>query len=305
MKNGLRVAIVIIPPIVVLMVIFLFNGFFWRFNNVEGEAKFIEIKVPQEGRQLESYFDKIDLVKSSGRNTLNLTGWVFRKNVSDVKRMVYLVLRSPEETHVFIIENANNSRPDVTKRYGIEKGIVNHGFNLILPVYKIKDNQYQMGFIIKDETGIYYSNSTRSVKLSNGEVEIIKHTPVRSSQQVSISVQKSASEIKAWIDKVEIVDNFLTIVGWGFLPGEDPESQIAYILLKNGEKEYVYTVFAQERKDITKAFGQYGFNLDSAGFTSKIAVDLLEAGKYQIGVYITNKDKKGGVYLNKFMDVKK
>jgi hypothetical protein len=85
MKNGIRVAIVIIPPLVVLMFIFFFNDSLWKFSNVEGEAKFVEISLPEESRQIESYFDEIASVKSDGRNALNIKGWVYKKNVSTVK----------------------------------------------------------------------------------------------------------------------------------------------------------------------------------------------------------------------------
>ncbi|MCX6267456.1 MAG: hypothetical protein NTW16_08885 [Bacteroidetes bacterium] len=307
MKNGKRIAMIIIPPILVILYLFFNHTVFNGSNDAEGEARLVDISLPIKTDNPSFQIDRLTPMTLNDKDALCISGWVFNKNLKKGNRNLYFVLKSKGETLIFDIVKDDLSRPDVSRTFQLVGGIDNHGFELFLPLYQLKEFAYQIGFVVEDETGKYYSLTNETLKISGGKAFLLNagskpETEVGTepvSHQVSLDIQKPTKKISYFFDKVESTGKISTIVGWAFLTGLDAGSLKSYILLKKPGKKYIFSVNIRERKDITKAFNKYGFNLDSTGFKATISSENLEAGNYQLGLYVTL------VYSQKFIDIGK
>ena len=120
---------------------------------------------------------------------------------------------------------------------------------------------------------------------------------------VSIELKKANREITNYFESITILENKLTISGWGFLKGINSDSLKSYILLKANDTLSVLSTNMQIRHDVTEYFKGNGLNLDSTGFSVQIPVYNLEKGHYQVGLYIERGDQTGIVYSDKYIDV--
>jgi len=83
----------------------------------------------------------------------------------------------------------------------------------------------------------------------------------------------------------------IDLTGWAFIKGEDYKDCQTYIILKSDRKTYVFDTLQAYRPRITSTYKSLNLNLDWAGFWAYIPLRKIEAGKYNIGVYI----KKGNI----------
>ena len=120
---------------------------------------------------------------------------------------------------------------------------------------------------------------------------------------VSIELKKANREITNYFEYINILENKLTILGWGFIKGLNSDSMKSYILLKSKDSLSVFSANIQIRKDVTEYFKGNGINYDSTGFSVQIPVYNLEKGHYQVGLYIEKGDQTGIVYSDKYIDV--
>jgi len=139
------------------------------------EARIAPIVLPEATQNLKFHIDGIKREKTGWKDSLHITGWVFRKDVRTEKREVYFVLKGTKETTVFDVKNDSISRRDVTKHFEMESGVNNHGFELYIPVHRLKEKYYQIGYVIVDETGRYYQKQNKIIRteslLGNAEGE--------------------------------------------------------------------------------------------------------------------------------------
>jgi hypothetical protein len=309
-KAWKRVTIVLLPLLLVAIAYLLYtNGYLNRFITVEGEAKLVNISLPSETQNVKYFIDEVKMVKLKWIDALYLRGWVFTENTQKEKRNVFMVLKGKDDTRIFEIKKDDLDRPDVTSVFHMKGRFNNHGFELNLPMQKLKDNFYQIGYVIEDETGWYYSLSNQAVKISNNTGSVVDLQPNTESgfisKPVSLTIAKPTNEISFFIDQVDKTDSLLIIQGWGFLQGLNAKSLKSYVLLKKNDNVAIFDIWVRERKDVTKVFIQSGLNLDSSGIVAKIPSANLEAGKYQLGFYIVKGNQSGIVYSDKFIDVGK
>jgi hypothetical protein len=277
MKLNKKLAVYIFAFLMFVTYMFFADYIFNVLIKTDEEAKCVNICLPSETQNIKSSVETVKLSKLKWKEALFLKGWVFKENVKDEERDVYLVLKSKNSTLVFEIEKDNIHRPDVTAAFKMLGGIHNHGFELRIPEYRLKKDSYKIGFIIEDETGKYYSISNKVLRISDGTVSIddLGSGTEYISHKVSLSLQESSREISYHFETVSMSGKRLTVSGWGFLQGLDAESLNTYILLKKNENVIVFDVSVKTRKDVTKHFIDSGLNLDSSGFSSQIPTEIL------------------------------
>ncbi|MCK9423292.1 MAG: hypothetical protein M0Q38_11905 [Bacteroidales bacterium] len=290
----------------VIAIAFIVYYFFNDIFKVEGEARLVKMELPVETQNLTISLDLVKMDKLEWKDALLIKGWVFKQNVKEKERDVYLVLKSDKRTLIFKIEKDNINRPDVTSYYKLNGGILNHGFEINVPLYLLKENIYQVGFVLSDATGKYYTMSSKELIISDGTVEVKNLKPEfvkPKSNQVSITLKVPTCKTKCGFEKASISDNNINIGGWGFLDGMNTDNMKSYVLLKKNETVNVYSVDVVIRKDVANFYKATGLNLDSSGFFTKIPVVNLEKGHYQVGVYIEKGNQSGMIYSNKYFDI--
>ena len=269
------------------------------------EARLVNINLPSETQNIKFRVETVKRSKLKWKEALFFKGWVFKKNVKEDIREIYLVLKSKNSILVFDIEKDNISRPDVTAYFKMAGGIHNHGFELSIPTYRLKENLYKVGFIIEDKTGKYYTISNKALRISDSAVTVNHFEPKSEfiSHQVSLNIQEPSREIRYRLGTVSTSGKHLVVKGWGFLKGMDTKSLNTYILLKKNENVIAFDVSVKTRKDITKHFIDSGLNLDSSGFSSQIPTENIDSGTYQLGLYMVKNDQTGIVYIDKYIIV--
>ncbi|MCX6245741.1 MAG: hypothetical protein NTU98_13685 [Bacteroidetes bacterium] len=307
MKNKKR--IIIYSGLALLFVIFLFsaNYIFNVLIRVDKEAKLVTMSLPAETGKIRYGIDLVKTEKLKWKKALYVNGWVFEENVNKDKRDVFMVLKNKMETLVFQVENNNFSRPDVSKGYHLVTGVNSHGFDVYIPMFRLKSAYYKIGFVIDDETGRYFSMSENELRILKDSVSLkmVKTVYQPVSQQVALNFQNATDKVSHSFDIVETKGQFLTAIGWGFIQGLAGKGLKFYVLLKKGDKVIAYDTKVQYRPDITKGFNKYGLNLDSTGFLARIPLQTLENGHYQFGLYIVAGDKNGMIYSKKSVDINK
>lgn len=301
MKSNKKLVSITLALLFFIAIVFSIYYFFTVIFKVEGEARPVEMNMPYETQNIKFVIEEVKMEKLKWKDALVINGWVFKENVKSVKRDAFLVLKSKNRSMVFKIEKDNIMRPDVSAAFHLDSGINNHGFGIYIPMYQLKENTYRIGFVIWDETGKYYTMSSKALKISNGAVKVNDYE--FESDQVSTSIQIPTVKINCNFETISVSDNKLTISGWGVLQGMNTDSLKTYILLQKNEKVTVFSVAIKDRKDVTRVFKESGLNLDSSGFLAQIPFANLEKGRYQIGLYIVRGNHTGMTYSGKYIDV--
>jgi hypothetical protein len=281
------------------------------FNNlitVEKEARISKIELPAETQDIICGLDNVKRVNTKWKDVIFINGWVFKINVKDKNRDVYLLLKSQSKTLCFKIENDSLYRPDVTEAYGIDVGVNNHGFEILVPLFRLKNDAYKIGFVIEDETGKYFSMTNTTLEISkNGSVSLIESgnaTPYEKEyvfHQTTVSIQKPTREVNFGFETIKHEENSVKLSGWCFLKGMDATFQTSYLLLKKEGKVHVFEMDSEIREDVTKYFNELKLNLDSSGFITQISMENFEKGNYKIGIYIKNGDQAGMIFSKKYI----
>lgn len=142
-------------------------------TKVEGEAKLVVMNLPHETQDIKFGFDEANMEKLKWGKTFFIRGWVFKKNVKSEKRIVFIVLKSTDRSFIFRIEKSFLLRPDVTSVFHLTEGIDTHGFEICIPLFRIKEDTYNVGFVIEDETGKYYSCSKMELRFLKGDASVV------------------------------------------------------------------------------------------------------------------------------------
>lgn len=307
MKSKKRIVIYLV--LMLLLVAFLFSANY-IFNVVirsDKEAKLVNIKLPAETGKIRYGIDLVKTGKLKWKKALYMNGWVFEENVRKEKRDVFMVLKNKNETLTWRVDKNNFSRPDVSKGYHLVTGIHSHGFEIYIPMFRLKHPVYKIGFVIEDETGRYYSMSDNELRIFEDSVSLTSARPFYQpvSQQVLLNTGKTTEQVSCSFDIVNTTDQYLNVIGWGFIRGMEGKGLKFYLLLKRDNKVIAYDTKGQIRPDITKGFSKYGVNLDSTGFTARIPMENLENGRYLLGLYIAGGGQNGMIFSDKSVDIHK
>lgn len=284
---------------------FCANYIFNVLIKTDEEARLIKTELPLETPNIKFAFDESKEVRLKWKKAICIKGWTFKDNAKTNEREILMVLKSENTTLVFDIQNDKVPRPDVRDAFNIDKNIYEFGFEAYIPFYLLDENFYQLGVIIKDETGTYYTDTKKAIILSKNSNTIINYEPQIASDLVNIDIYESEEKISYYFDDVSKEGNFWNVRGWGFINGFNTNDQKSYILLRKDKTQLIFNSRIQVRKDITIGFKKYDLNLDKSGFKCQIPIQQLELGSYQIGLYIIKDGYTGIKYSDKYITVGK
>jgi hypothetical protein len=299
-KKAITIAVSIL---VLIATIFIVYYFFLRNDKGKCDAELVEMTLPVETKNIKSNVDDLRIETSGNNKVLVIKGWAFKQNVKEKSRELFVVFKLKSTYLVYDLDNDNVLRPGVTKHFKLDGGVDNHGFEGRLPIEEFLDSTYQIGYIIKDESGQFFTMSGKEAVFSNGtaKVQDVKIPDNR----VSIPLKPTTNKIQYSFEKYDSSANKLTVRGWAYLEGMNANSIKTYIVLKGTKTTAVFSVIVEPRKDVTSYFKKTGLDLDLSGFSCKIDGRDLENGKYQVCIYIVGENLTGFIYSRNFLEIKK
>jgi len=294
-----KVKIILIAAIVIVVAgVALF--FVFRSGKKIVEVKQVEMTLPDDANNMTGNIEEVSIYKSMWKEDLLIKGWVFKNNVKEKTRDLFLVLVSGNATQVFDLVDDNLKRPGVSEFCKLVGSADNHGYEAYIPMSVLTDTVYKVGFVIKDESGQYFSMSDKEIRLSNGKARLANYSV--GARKVVIPIQPANAKIKYYFEQCAVANNVFTLSGWGFIEGQNTDDMQQYVMLKKEKNTVVYTLVPQERKGVTTFFKDLGLNLDHSGFAAVIDGARIEPGKYEILLYFVKGDQVGLTYTNQFVE---
>jgi len=307
MKDGRKRIVYVAAVIAFIAYLFSADHIFNVLLKTKQEAKPAAISLPPETNNIRYFIDDMSPVKLKWKEALTIRGWVFKENVKENSRDVYFVLIGDNDTLVFDIEKDKIDRRDVTAHFRIGGDNHDHGFELALVAYRLKEDSYQIGFVIEDNSGRYYRISNQSLVKTDGTWSV-KGTTGSSletlrSELKTIPLKEASRTATHYIDIFEDATETVTIAGWGFLNGLDTDGIEHYILFKNGDEIEIFSATNQTRKDVTAHFEESELNLDESGYLARVPKDRLQKGRYQVGLYMVKGKEQGVAFFANYVTI--
>jgi hypothetical protein len=91
------------------------------------------------------------------------------------------------------------------------------------------------------------------------------------------------------------------VCGWAFMQNRNNDNNRTMVVLKSQENTYIFDTIIQSKPDITLHFKETGLDLDNSGFKAFISKDLLENGRYNIGLCLIDGESKNLTYGNNYI----
>src|SRR6187397_1633649 len=102
----------------------------------------------------------------------------------------------------------------------------------------------------------------------------------------------AVQKFNAVIDYLDEGNDFFTVAGWAVEKISNVQNSKIEIILKGSTSSYVAATEIRSRPDVT-AYLKSTINIDRCGFSAKISKKDLKPGKYEIGIYVRQKDGDG------------
>lgn len=131
-------------------------------------------------------------------------------------------------------------------------------------------------------------------KLIKNNINIDKFKP--------FSKPNYGSKIKGWVEKVDVLNDSIRIVGWSFLEKNDSEKSNIYLAFLNDNQYKIILPTLINRPDVS-ANENVGINYNNSGFDLQILKKELHRGVYRLGIYIKNEENEGLLITNKIIDI--
>jgi len=164
---------------IVLFIVYLLSADY-IFNvliKTKEEARIENMQLPAEVARAKFYIDAITGMKIKWKDALEIKGWIFKEDVKGNKRKLMMVLRSPRRTLVYGIEKCMIPRRDVTAVYHLDQQIIDLGFEVYIPTYRLKNDFFEIGWIIFDETGKHYVRTDKLLFLTGTSARVVDRRP--------------------------------------------------------------------------------------------------------------------------------
>lgn len=117
--------------------------------------------------------------------------------------------------------------------------------------------------------------------------------------------QTNGDSFKFYVDTFLNAENKLETSGWAYFDEQESANTIITVVLIQNELAFKLLTQKIVRQDVTDAV-KNGFNLNNAGFSSKLDLTELKTGNYQLAIHLKNvKTKKEGLMLTDKMVEKK
>ncbi len=305
MKLGRKHVVYIAAIILFLIYLFSADFIFNILMKTEREARLADVSLPPETNNIEFVIDDARQIKLKWKDALSIRGWVFKRDVKEKARNVYLVLKGNTEILIYAVEKDTIYRSDVTDYFRMGGDIHSHGFELEFAAYRLKEDRYRIGFIIEDATGRYYHLSQKTLVKAKKAWSVME-TPSPEpfiSELITMPFKEANQTTNHYVDLFEDAAETVTIAGWGFLNGLDTEGIEHYILFRNGDEIKIFSTTIQTRKDVTAHFEESELNLDESGYLARMPKGMLQKGRYRIGLYTVKGKEQGVAFFAKHVTI--
>jgi len=252
--------------------------------------------------------NSIGISRVGFQKVISIGGWIVNPNVvSNDNKKTYFVLDSENKDYVFKIRKDDILRPDVSTVITDKKIDDNHGFLANIPISKIEDDYYRIGFYRNDLNGKHLSYSNQGIEVSEGNFMFGLYSPY--SKSIDINLMDGNRHVTGNIEVISLLEpsDNLIVNGWGIIDSIDSKKSKIFIILSNQIKSFVFEPSSHiSRPDVTSAQSQFnmsGLDLDNSGFASKIKLSKLETGKYSVGIMIRNDQFIGYLYSDKSVEL--
>lgn|SRR5688572_441541 len=223
----------------------------------------------------------IELVREEQDRFL-VQGWSFLKSGANKNDTTNLILQSERET--FRVGVSTTKRVDVATVFK-NPLLENSGFSVYVTKDKFPEGEYTIGIekIHGNDKKHIYVLTDKIVRIGDGSFSIIP-----------IGKLPTVQKFNAVIDQLYEANDFFTVAGWAVEKISNVQNSKIEIILKGSTSSYVAATEARLRPDVT-AYLKSSINIDKCGFSAKISKKDLKPGKYEIGIYVRQKDDDGVV----------
>ena len=121
--------------------------------------------------------------------------------------------------------------------------------------------------------------------LSN-QLEVLESLPITSPKELTVKYQ---------LEKIANINGFLQITGWGYIEQRDIQNQIFNLILTHNNTHYIYSAKSIARTELQSKLKKMVSNPEYLGFNSRINLQQLPPGDYQLALYLTNGQDKAVV----------
>ena len=209
-------------------------------------------------------------------------GWAFLKNDATKNDTANLILQSERET--FRVGVSTTKRVDVATVFK-NPLLENSGFSVYVTKDKFPEGEYTIGIekIHGNDKKHIYVLTDKIIRIGDGSFSILP-----------IGKLPTVQKFNAVIDQLYEGNDFFTVAGWAVEKISNVQNSKIEIILKGSTSSYVAATEARLRPDVT-AYLKSSINIDKCGFYAKISKKDLKPGKYEIGIYVRQKDDDGVV----------
>jgi hypothetical protein len=209
-------------------------------------------------------------------------GWSFLKSGATKNDTANLILQSERET--FKVGVSTIKRVDIATVFK-NPLLENSGFSVYVTKDKFPEGEYTIGIekIHGNDKKHIYVLTDKIVRIGDGSFSILP-----------IGKLPTVKKFNAVIDQLYEGNDFFTVAGWAVEKISNVQNSKIEIVLKGSTSSYVATTEARLRPDVT-AYLKSSINIDNCGFSAKISKKDLKPGKYEIGIYVRQKDGDGVV----------
>lgn len=214
---------------------------------------------------------------SSSKNVIEISGWVFRKGVTDnISDSVYVAVSDNSQT--YLVKTKQIKRPDITLTFN-KGNLDNSGFSATLFTSNFQKRKYELGLAIKNKEGKWFFSPTGN-SVDIGKEEFVK--------PILLKRLAKTEEAIGNIDFFEVKKDYVSISGWTAFQNQDATNNTISIVFMGSNGNYSISTEKSIRKDVTEFFKKK-YNYDNSGFASKMKLKELPKGEYKVALLIKNK----------------
>ncbi len=124
-------------------------------------------------------------------------------------------------------------------------------------------------------------------ELTSRSLYQFSYNPSPNLEPTSVESYSNNSVVEASINPLTVIDNKVSVNGWGYLPHQDAANSRTYLKLSSNENTYYYRL-DQERNSSIKETHKDGTNLGISGFSGVLNQSTLPPGNYKASIIIVN-----------------
>jgi hypothetical protein len=268
---------------------------YWFLDNEKAVYSSKPFLIQQTTSEIKTNIDLLNLYDDKG--VYFLEGWGFLLDtlpIEEVSREIILV--SP--TKFFIFETEAVNRKDVDDYFtSIQKNLTMAGFRARISKYVVPAGHYHVilsfnqkdGQIIYADTGFCIARTPNQLLLLDGSDCEYLHWLLDEGGNINLEeqIQSSSGDYRLNIDRLFLYNSkgVYFLDGWGFPTRDFSPYQTYYreIILRSPHRYYIFSAAPTQRNDVNEYFKEsLEQNLIMTGFQSKINMNLIKPGTYQV-----------------------